>query len=144
MNIFQTYANHPGKVFLSIVFLIVGLITAFKFQNLNLPNIKAVFEVLTSEQDKTVLYSTWFLNIASAAGICALGISWLKDFRNHSYEVDPTLNAIVCFTTGLLLLAFSLQFIFYLFSSLLGLILIVGIALLIMFGNDNHQRSYRY
>lgn len=146
MEALNVYKNQPIKSFVTILIIIMGLATILWYQELEVKTISAFFEIITSDSDKTELYLTWFLNLASFASFAMMGVSWIKDSfkqKYNYYESDSVLDTVIGFTTGIILIACSLFFAFFLFNNLLGLVVVVVVIFLFFSSGNDNNRKYR-
>lgn len=145
MEALNVYKNQPIKSFVTILIIMMGLATILWYQELEVKTITAAFELFTNDSDKTELYLTWFLNLASFASFAMMGVSWVKESFQQGYNYygnDSVLYTVIGFVTGAILIACSMIFAFFLFSKLLGLVIVVAVIFFYFSsGNDNNRRK---
>lgn len=134
MEILYVYKNQPIKSFITFLMMLLGIITFLFYQEIEIKSITSVIEVFTSEEDKSVLYLTWILNLLCLFGFNVLGVAWIKDSfkqqNDYYYDVENNVIKIVIgIAMGIFLIACSMFFIVYLFNKLIGLIIVVALFL---------------
>lgn len=146
MNIIQVYSTNGVKTFFTVLLVILAVITFFNFQTVEIPTFQVAIEMILGQQDMKSAYLAFGSNLLVALGLGAVGIVWFKDSLKSNYDTDPTLNAIISMSTGTVAILLSIPFFEYIYSSLLGLVVIVLIIFGIMYGPDegSTKRRKRY
>jgi hypothetical protein len=128
-EVFETYIEKPLLSFFSVVFIILGVFTMWKYQTVEVNTLDALLNVLTSNNEhiqQNDMMVTFLSNLFSAVGLSAIGIAWLfMIFRRNTYY--SSVNNITALLTGLCMFGFSIIFINYVFSKLM-ILLIIGIV----------------
>lgn len=140
--IFQTFKNRPVKTTLSIVLLLVGVYTFVQYQEINVTSVNQFFNILIDTRyDKSSLYLTCGLNLLSVVGFISLGVAWFKDVFGYNHDDDyPEYSKIICFIMSILCFCASLIFISFIFTRLIGMVIVVAIVALFLYGNTPSQR----
>lgn len=134
MDIFiDVFRNRPGKLISSFTALIISLFTLFMYQELYIGTLSEFFNYITTEESSKNLLLTWFLNLFSFALLVGTGITWIKDVAHDNYmDISPVAGRIISLVIGLLHLAYSILFLHFIFSDLLGIVVAAFLAYAIL------------
>ncbi|WP_042475635.1 hypothetical protein [Bacillus ndiopicus] len=137
--VMATFRMQPIKTVFSILFIILGMVTMMKYQQLEVGSIESVIALIQSQQFNGEVYKTLYLNVTSFLSLLIIALFWIKPAlkRNWHYEYaggQRWINIIV----SILLVTFSFVFSLYLLQKFTGFI-VAGVLMMLIFGNSDSQ-----
>ncbi|MGE7890863.1 hypothetical protein ACQKN7_26505 [Bacillus cereus] len=135
--IFDVFKNRPGKSLSSLIVAIIGVVTILMFQEVEVKTISAVLDYLNNSTDASPVLSTWAINLFAFVFNVVMGTLWFKEVIGYNYmDISPEIAKIISFIISVLHFLYSILFLNYIFSKLLGIVLIVGIIYVIVKNNE--------
>jgi polyferredoxin len=141
--VIDTFRNRPGKTLSSFFVAILGIVTILMFQDLKVETLGDLFSYLTNSQENSTLLLTWGFNLFTFIFLVILGVLWIKDVIKENYmDISPGIGKLTSLIVGILHLAFSILFLSYIFSKLLGIVIAVLIFFAIVYNEKPKRRHY--
>jgi hypothetical protein len=141
--VIDTFRNRPGKSLSSIIVAILGIVTMIMFQELKIETLEDFFSYVTNSQDNSTLLLTWGFNLFTFIFLVILGVLWMKDVIKDNYmDISPGIGRLTSLIVGILHLAFSILFLSYIFSKLLGIVIAALIFFVIIYDEKPKRRYY--
>jgi|GEM_PF-5776734 len=143
--IIATYRNQPIKTIFSVLVVILGLFTLVKYQELEITTIESVINLIFNEGMTAEVYKTLAFNLASLLALLFIALLWVKSAIKPDWYCEDILgvNRWINVITAILLVAFSVVFIVYLFQKLTGFIILAFLLLIFIIG-DTDSKKNRY
>ncbi|EIJ79095.1 hypothetical protein PB1_16099 [Bacillus methanolicus PB1] len=139
--LFDIFKNRPGKSVSSLIVAIVSFVTLIMFQELKVETLSEFVNYISNNKDSKALLLTWGFNLFTFGFLILMGILWIKDIVRDNYlDISPEIGRIVSFIIGILHFAYSVLFLQYIFSKLLGIVIAVVIVLVIINGDSSRRR----
>lgn len=139
---FEPFINRPVKSLLSAVLLFLGLYTLFFYQKLQVESVEKFLEITTNPSFNVPdLWITWGLNLACTVSYVLLGWAWIKEIFSHNYHYeDQTYSVIICLIMGLVFILSSWFFISFIFTNLIGVVIVTALVFAAIYGSSNNRR----
>ncbi|MBY0122130.1 hypothetical protein [Bacillus sp. S/N-304-OC-R1] len=140
--ILETYTNRPGKTLASVILLLLGAYTFFFHQEVQVESIESFISIVTeASNDMKKILMTWGLNLLCAMGYVLLGAGWLKDVFIYNYlDNYPDQSRFICFLMSMLCFGISWVFISFIFTKLIGIVIVTVLSAIVIYGNSDDRR----
>ncbi|PEK57855.1 hypothetical protein [Bacillus wiedmannii] len=127
-KVLDTFKNRLGKSIGSLIVIMIGIVAIFGFQEIRIETVKGFYSSIFNGRGSLDMIWTLAINLLSLVLQIVMIWLWLKDILKDNYEdMDPTTVRIVSIIVAMIHVIFSLMFITYVFSNLLGIV--VGILI---------------
>ncbi|MGZ7147832.1 hypothetical protein [Bacillus sp. BC08] len=127
-KVLDTFKNRLGKSVGSLIVIIIGIVAIFGFQEIRIETVKGFYSSIFNGRESLDMMWTLAINLLSLVFNIVMIWLWLKDILKDNYEdMDPTTVRVVSIIVAMIHVIFSLMFITYVFSNLLGIV--VGILI---------------
>lgn len=127
-KVLDTFKNRLGKSIGSLIVMIIGIVAIFWFQEMRIETVKGFYSSIFNNQENLEMIWTLVINILSLVLNIVMVWLWLKGILKDNYEdMDPTTVRVISLIIAIIHIIFSIMFITYVFSKLLGIV--VGILI---------------
>ncbi|MGH0590567.1 hypothetical protein ACQVQY_32045 [Bacillus mycoides] len=125
-KVIDAFKNRSGKLLGSLIVMIIGIVTIFGYQEIRIENIKDFYISIFNSKESSVMMWTWGINLLSLVLNIVMVWLWLKDILKDNYlDMDPTIGRVVSLLIAVIHIVFSFIFIGYIFSNLLGIVMVI-------------------
>jgi hypothetical protein len=139
--VIDTFRNRPGKSLSTFIVAILGIVTIIMFQDLKVETLGDFISYVTNSQDNSTLLLTWGFNLFTFVFLVILGVLWIKDVIKENYmDISPGAGKLISLIVGILHFAFSILFLSYIFSKLLGIVIAAVIFFAIVYNEKPKRR----
>ncbi|MCU5668773.1 hypothetical protein OCB72_29520 [Bacillus cereus] len=127
-KVLEMFKKQLGKSIGSLIVMIIGIMAIFGFQEMRIETVKGFYSSVFNSRESLEMMWTLVINLLSLILNIVMVWLWIKDILKDDYEgVDPTTVRVVSLIIAIIHVIFSLIFITYVFSNLLGSV--VGILI---------------
>lgn len=127
-KVLDTFKNRLGKSIGSLIVMIIGIVAILGFQEMRIETVKGFYSGIFNGGVSLEMMWTLVINLLSLVLNIVMVWLWIKDILKDDYEdMDPTTARVVSLIIAIIHVIFSLIFITYVFSNLLGIV--VGILI---------------
>ncbi|EJQ43633.1 hypothetical protein IEQ_04961 [Bacillus cereus BAG6X1-2] len=129
-KVLDIFKNYLGKSLGSLIVMIMGIVAIFRFQEIRIETVNGFYSSIFNGGENLEVVWTLGINLLSLVLNVVMVWLWLKDILKDDYEdMDPTTVRVVSLILAIIHVIFSLVFITYIFSNLLGIV--VGILIFV-------------
>ncbi|MES5896783.1 hypothetical protein [Bacillus cereus group sp. RP43] len=125
-KVIDAFKNRSGKSLGSLIVMIIGIVTIFGYQEIRIANVKDFSNIIINSKDSSVMMWTWGINLVSLVLNIVMVWLWLKDIlKDNNLDMDSTIGRVVSLLIAVIHVVFSFIFIGYIFSNLLGIVMVI-------------------
>ncbi|PEY83091.1 hypothetical protein [Bacillus cereus] len=123
-KVLDIFKHRIGKSLCSLFVMIMSIVAIFVFQKIRIETVKGFYSSIFNSQENLEMMWTLGINLLSLVFNIVMIWLWLKDMRKDNYvDMDPTTVRFVALIITIIHVIFSLVFITYIFSNLLGIVI---------------------
>ncbi|PEX06990.1 hypothetical protein COD78_21245 [Bacillus cereus] len=127
-KVIDIFKNRIGKSLCSLFVMIMSIVAIFGFQEIRIETVKGFYSSILNSQENLEIVWTLGINLLSLFFNIVMIWLWLKNmWKDNHVDIDPTMVRFVALIITIIHIIFSLFFITYIFSNLLGIV--VGILI---------------